>query len=160
MPRACTICTHEDLHTIDRTLVAGEALRSISDRFSVSKSALIRHKDAHLPTALARAREAKELARADELLIQVRDLQGRTLSILSASEEAGELRTALAAIREARGNLELLAKLLGELDETPQVNILVSGEWVTIRTAIVVALAPYTEARSAVTEALLKLERG
>jgi hypothetical protein len=158
MPRACTICTHEDRHTIERALVAGEALRSISDRFSVSKSALIRHKDAHLPSALARAREAKELARADELLIQVRDLQGRTLSILSASEEAGELRTALAAIREARGNLELLAKLLGELNDSPTVNVLVSPLWVEIRTVLLETLGPYPEARSAVAGRLLELE--
>jgi hypothetical protein len=161
MPRACTICAHEDRYTIDRALVGGEeALRTISDRFSVSKTALIRHKDAHLPAALIKARKAEEVVRADELLSQVRDLQGRTLSILAASEEAGELRTALAAIREARGNLELLAKLLGELDEHPRVNILVTGEWLTIRTAILVALVPYPEARSAVAEALLGLEAG
>src|SRR5918994_377186 len=158
MPRACTICGHEKRHTIDRALVGGETLRTISDRFSVSKTALIRHKDAHLPASLAKAREAEEVVRADELLSQVRELQGRTLSILTVSEEAGELRTALVAIREARGNLELLAKLLGELDESPRVNVLVSGEWVTIRTAIIVALAPYPEARSAVTNALLELE--
>jgi|SRR5215204_2741418 len=161
MPRACTICAHENRHTIDHALVGGEeALRTISDRFGVSKSALIRHKDAHLPAALIKAREAEEVVRAGELLSQVRDLQGRTLSILTASEEAGELRTALAAIREARGNLELLAKLLGELDESPRVNVLVSGEWVTIRTAIMGALIPYPEARSTVAEALLELETG
>ena len=161
MPRACTVCMHKNRPTIDRALVGGEeALRTISDRFGVSKTALIRHKDAHLPAALIKARKVEEVVRADELLSQVRDLQGRTLSILTASEEAGELRTALAAIREARGNLELLAKLLGELDEHPQVNILVSVVWLTIRTAIMVALVPYPEARSAVAEALLELEAG
>jgi hypothetical protein len=159
MPRACTICAHEDRHTIDRVLVGGEeALRTISDRFDVSKTALIRHKNAHLPAALIKARKVEEVVRADELLSQVRDLQGRTLSILATSEQTGELRTALAAIREARGNLELLAKLLGELDEHPQVNILVSGVWLTIRTALMVALVPYPEARSVVAEALLELE--
>jgi hypothetical protein len=135
-------------------------LRTIADRFCVSKTALVRHKDGHLPSHLAKATEAEEVARADELLSQLRRLQARTLSILTASEEAGELRTALAAIREARGNLELLAKLLGELDETPRVNVLLSGEWVAIRTAMMVALAPYPDARSAVTYALLELEAG
>jgi hypothetical protein len=50
--------------------------------------------------------------------------------------------------------LELLAKLLGELDERPQVNILMSPEWLEIRTAIVVALEPYEDARAAVLGAL------
>jgi hypothetical protein len=155
MPRACTICAHENRHTIDHALVGGEeALRTISDRFGVSKSALIRHKDAHLPAALIKARKAEEVVRADELLSQVRDLQGRTLSILTASEEAGELRTALGAIREARGNLELLAKLLGELDDRPQVNLLVSPEWLELRAVIVGALEPHPEARGAVLRAI------
>jgi len=158
MPRACTICTHADLHTIDRALVAGEALRSISDRFTVSKTALIRHKDAHLPATLTKAREAEEVVRAGELLSQVRELQGRTLSILTVSEETGDLRTALVAIREARGNLELLAKLLGELNDSPTVNVLVSPLWVEIRTVLLETLGPYSEARSAVAERLLELE--
>jgi hypothetical protein len=42
-------------------------------------------------------------------------LQNRALSILDRADESGDLRTALSAIREARSNLELLAKLLGEL---------------------------------------------
>jgi hypothetical protein len=160
MPRTCTICTHEDRHTIDRALVAGEAFRSISDRFTVSKTALIRHKDAHIPATLAKAREAEELVRADELLSQVRELQGRTLSILTASEEAGELRTALAAIREARGNLELLGKLAGELDERPIVNLNISPQWLELRAVIVGALEPHPAAHSAVLRALESVGNG
>jgi len=44
------------------------------------------------------------------------------------------LRTALSGIREARGNVELLAKLRGELDERPVVNILVAPQWIALRT--------------------------
>lgn len=78
----------------------------------------------------------------------------RALSILGKAEEAGELRTALSAIREARGNLELLAKLLGELDERPVVNLNVSPEWLELRAVIVGALEPYTDARGAVLRAI------
>ena len=46
-----------------------------------------------------------------------RDLQERALTTLVRAEEAEELIVALQAIRQARGNLELLAKLLDELDE-------------------------------------------
>jgi hypothetical protein len=133
-------------------------LRDIAGQHGVSKSALERHKAGHLPAHLAKAKEAGEVARADDLLSQVRHLQDRTLAILTTSEDAGELRTALAAIREARGNLELLAKLLGELDDAPKVNILVSAEWVAVRTSMMEALSPYPEARTAVAEALLVLK--
>ena len=158
MPRRCTVCDHEARASIDAVLISGAALRDIAGRHGVSKSALERHKAGHLPAHLAQAREAEEVARADDLLSQVRYLQDRTLAILTTSEDAGELRTALAAIREARGNLELLAKLLGELDDAPKVNILVSAEWVTIRAAMMEALVPYPEARFAVADALLGLE--
>ena len=87
------------------------------------------------------------------MLSQVKHLQTRALTILDKAEGAGELRTALGAIREARGNLELLAKLLGELDERP-VNVIISPEWLELRTVIVGALEPYSEARGAVLEAI------
>lgn len=48
-----------------------------------------------------------------------RDLQERALTTLVKAEEAEDLDVALRAIREARGNLELLAKLLDEINERP-----------------------------------------
>ena len=158
MPRRCTVCDHEARASIDAVLISGAALRDIAGRHGVSKSALERHKAGHLLAHLTKAKEVEEVARADGLLSQVRHLQDRTLSILTTSEEAGELRTALAAIREARNNLELLAKLLGELDETPKVNVLVSAEWLTVRTTLLEALVPYPDARATVADALLGLE--
>jgi hypothetical protein len=94
------------------------------------------------------------VAHADDLLEQVRDLQVRTFAILEAAEASEQHRTALSAIREARGNLELLAKLLGELDDRPTVNVLISPEWLELRTVIVGALEPYSEARGAVLRAI------
>ena len=158
MPRRCTICDHHSRARIDAAIISGAPLRDIASQYGVSKSALKRHKAGHMPAHLAKAKEAGEVARADDLLSQVRYLQDRTLSILTASEDAGEQRTALVAIREARGNLELLARLIGELDDAPKVNILMSAEWMTIRAAMIEALVPHPEARSAVANALLELE--
>ena len=160
MPRSCTVCTHEARAEIERALVAGEAFRNIAERFGTSAAALHRHKADHLPVKLVKAREAEEVAQADDLLEQVRGLQGRALAILDKAEEAGELRTALSAIREARGNLELLAKLLGELDERPQVNVLISPEWLELRAVIVGALEPHPAARGAVLRALEGADNG
>lgn len=128
MPRACTICTHPELEVINRALVEGTPNRRIASHHDITERAVRNHKAGHLPAALSKAKGAEEIADADDLLSQVKDLQTRALSILDKAEGAGELRTALGAIREARGNLELLAKLLGELDERP-VNVLVSPQW-------------------------------
>ncbi len=154
MPRACTVCEHPDREAVDRALVAGDANTRLSSVFAVSEQALRRHKASHLPAKLVMAEKAAEVAEADNLLEQVGDLQRRTMAVLEAAEASQEHRTALAAIREARGNLELLAKLVGQLDERPVVNLNISPEWLELRTVIVGALAPYTEARGAVLRAI------
>jgi hypothetical protein len=152
--RTCTVCTHPDREAIDEALVVGASNRAVASKCDVSEAAVRRHKGNHLPARLVMAEKAAEVAHADDLLAQVRDLQGRALAILDRAEESGEWRTALSAIREARGNLELLAKLLGELDERPVLNLNVSPEWLELRAVIVGALEPHSEARDAVLNAL------
>ena len=152
------MCDHPVRQGIDEALVNGTPYRSVAKQFEISESAVYRHKVEHLPAHLLKAREAAELASADDLLDQVRHLQTHALNILERAEETGDLRTALAAISQARGNLELLGKLAGELDERPVMNVLVSTEWAAIRTALMDALSPYPEARSAVSGRLLELE--
>src|SRR5690349_14571315 len=117
MPRTCTICAHPDRPAIDAALLAGEPFRHIAARTGTPTGALQRQKEGHLPAALIHAMKAEVVARADVLLGQVRELQRRPLRILDGAEKAGDRRTALAAIREARGNLELLGRLAGELQE-------------------------------------------
>ncbi len=125
MPRTCTVCRHPHRDAIDQALVASEPFRNVSLRFGTSVSALFRHKADHLPQALVKAAEAGEVARADSLLEEVRSLQTKALDILRKAEAAGDLRAAVSAVREARGNIELLAKLIGELDERDNVNVAV-----------------------------------
>jgi hypothetical protein len=126
-------------------------LRDIAGQYGLTKTSLARHKAAHVPAALALAQDAEDVARADDLLAQLRSLQHRSLAILEKAERMGDLKTALAGVREARGCLELLARLLGELDERPQVNIAISAEWVSLRATILRAVAPYPEASTTTT---------
>jgi hypothetical protein len=159
MPRRCSVCTHPDRENIDEALVGATAISAISAKYrDISEDALGRHKANHLPAKLVMAEKAKEVAQADSLLEQVRDLQGRALAILDQAEMSGDLRTALGAIREARGNLELLAKLLGELSDAPQVNLTVSPEWLQIRAVIVTALEPHPDAKNNVLRAIRSVD--
>jgi len=158
LPRKCTICEHPQVDEINKLLLEGVSLRDIARQYSVSRAALHRHKD-HIPADLAKAREAKEVAQADNLLDQLKDLQRRTLAILQAAEQDNDHGMALKAIKEARGNLELLAKLLGELQERQVINILVAPEWVSLRAVILTALEPYPEAKHALAEALKGVEQ-
>ena len=160
MPRVCSICVHDGRAAIDAALVAGTALRDIARQHAVSKDALFRHRSDHIPAQLAKAQDAAEVAQADDLLREVRALRGKAYSLLLKAEAAGDIRTALAGIREARGCLELLAKLLGELDERPTVNVLVAPEWLAVRAALLDALSPYPDARAAVSGRLVALGAG
>jgi hypothetical protein len=89
MPRRCTVCDHPQRHSIDEALVEDAPYRSVAKRFELSESAVYRHKSEHLPAHLLKAREVGEVARADDLLEQVRHLQAHALDILERAEKAG-----------------------------------------------------------------------
>ncbi len=158
MPRRCTICTHKSRAKIDQALVARRPFRDIAGQYGVSKSALVRHHDDHLPAALVKAQDATEAAQADALLAQVVDLRDKALDVLDTAQGSADLRAAIGAIREARGCVELLAKLAGQLKDAPTVNILVSSEWQGLQAVILQALEPHADARLAVAEALTAVE--
>ena len=153
MPRVCTICTHPEHEAINQALVAGESAPKIAAKYRVSDDAITRHR-AHVPATLAKATEAKETALADDLLAQVRALRNKAISILTTAEKAGDLRTALLGVREARACIELLLEVEGELNRQPVINILVAPEWLELRTVILQTLAPYPEAHAALARTL------
>jgi hypothetical protein len=154
----CSICVHPQREQIDRALVGGSAKRDVSALFRVSEDAVTRHAAAHLPKALAHAQEEREAARADDLLAEARRLKEITMGLLGRAVQANDLRTALVAVREARGNLELIGKLLGELDSGPAVNVLLAPEWISVWATLLAALAPYPDARATVAAQLMALE--
>jgi hypothetical protein len=49
---------------------------------------------------------------------------------------------------------------LGKLDERPQINVLISPEWLDLRSAIIGALGTYPEARESILKALEGLDGG
>lgn len=59
-----------------------------------------------------------------------------------------------------QGQLELIAKLVGQLDERPQVNLFQSTEWILLSTRLDEALAPYPEARVSAAAALMASRNG
>ena len=153
--RKCTICNHPQGDAIDAAVIAGESYRSISQRFlDVSPCALGRHVKNHLVATLAAARDAERVACGDDLLDQVADLQRQAQVVKDKALEAEDLKTALVGIRELVRIVTLLAKLRGELNTNPVVNVLVSPEWTATRSALMLALAPYPDARAAVVAAL------
>lgn len=184
MSRRCTICDHPASKEINKCLVKGQSIRSIARQFSVDDSAIFRHQK-HLQKILTKAKEkpqkdpatiqreqdekelvkmaseneTKEIQDAGDLLAQLKEWMTRTESIYRQAEEAKDLRAALQAVREGRGNLELLGKLIGELQDGVTINLYNHPVWIDLRAVILTALAPYPEAKEALVNALAGLGR-
>jgi hypothetical protein len=135
-------------------LVHRDPYRTIADRYGLSQSALKRHSKEHIPQLLVKAKQATEVADADDLLARVEELFEEAKEVLEAAKDTHDLRVVLAAIDRASRQLELLGRLRGELNEQPVFNIITHPEYVEARTLIVEALAPYPEAKDAVARAL------
>ncbi len=136
MPRSCTICRHNKSHAINVALVHRDPYRHVASRYEVSTGALQRHAREHLPELLVKARDAVEVAEATSLLDRVESLYKRTEAILEAAEGSKEWGTALQAIRECRGNLELLGRVTKELQDAPSLHLHLNPEWLELRTVI------------------------
>lgn len=156
MSLRCTICNHDDREAIDKALLLGTPLRDIARQFGVSKDAPSRHRP-HVSQSLSRVVAAREEAGATSALARLEDLHTRATRVLDASEADGKTSMSLAAIRELRGLVETIAKITGELDERPNMqvlNVATAPEWVAIRGVLMQALAPYPDAARAVAVAL------
>jgi hypothetical protein len=122
----------------------------------------------------AAEREQRETVGVDDLLRQMneqltvlRGLQARMLRMVLAGEADGKVN--FAAVREAREDgrairegIELLGRLIGQLQTGPTVNIVAflgSSEWQVITTELRTATEPYPEASVAVAQALARLSQ-
>jgi hypothetical protein len=160
--RVCTICTHEKRFDIEELLATRQAsYRNVAQRFGVSLDAVGRHvRSGHIGALLALAADAERAAQADTLLDRIEALHRRTLAILEAVEDTDEYRTALAAIREARANLELIGQVTKELDRAGTINWEINVEWQEVKALILTALGPHPAAREAVFHALTEAPNG
>jgi len=158
MPRLCLVCSHPERAEIDRCLVDSVSFRIISKRFNVSVASIQRHNKDHVPSKLAQAKQAEEIANADDLLDQVQSLRRKSLELLAKAEQAGDFRTALAGVKEARACIETLLEVEGKLDRRPILNLTLSPQWVSMRTVILGSLRDHPDAATAVAAALLEAE--
>lgn len=158
MSGACTVCVHPDRRQVDEEIVGSTPYRRIVERHEgLTISSVSRHRQRHLSPAIVALAAEQERDHGETLLGQLRSLYRRVGVILETAERDGRPGVALQAIKEARSILETVARVTGELDERPQVQVLnlsTSQEWLSVQVRILQALANYPEARLAVAAAL------
>lgn len=159
----CKVCAHPDRAEIEAAIVGGLSNVQAGKRWGVSKDSIRRHKDGHLSPALRAVAAGRETAGAVKALDRLEALYAQASSVLEAANSEGKASLSLAAIKELRGIVELLARLTGELDERPTVqvlNVAASPEWDALRGVVLGALRPYPEAGRAVALALTEAMPG
>ncbi len=89
-----------------------------------------------------KAQEQEDVSQAIDVVKQLKAINGATLAILKEAREDKNSELALKAVDRIQWQLELQAKLLGELKEGPVVNIYTAPECLQIRALVIQAVTP------------------
>lgn len=102
-----------------------------------------------------KGKRVKRKAKLSSLLAKVTSNSGRGRMIeLVETKHADPRELVLKTAARLQAQVELLAKLLGELAQEGAVTVVLMPEWVELRTTILAALTPFPDARLAVAHAL------
>jgi transposase-like protein len=166
----CTVCGHREHAAIDLALSRGVSVTAIARRYKISTDSLYRHSKAHLPPQLRAQLVAgpdldidldklKE-TESQSLLAHLIAIRQRLFAALDTAEEFMDGGMVTRTTRQLHTNLELTAKLLGDLGigTTNITNVLILPQYIEMRVALVNALQPYPEAKLAVAAALRTIE--
>jgi len=97
-------------------LVKGSSFRDIGKRFGLAPATVHRHMQ-HARRAAVRTLEEQPEKYGESVLNQLDGLAAKAERLLAKAEGKGDIRAALAAIRELRETLAFKAKLQGEVVE-------------------------------------------
>jgi hypothetical protein len=152
----CTICAHPRRAQLELGMILGTSMRVLAKRFECSSDALQRHGKRHLtPTqraAILTAQkpcnvdlEALQRSEGEGILSQLVAQRARLQGHIEQAIELGDPRLAIMAEARITANLELVAKLLGQLiqrHETTHTSILLSPDYIRLRQILVETLRP------------------
>jgi hypothetical protein len=168
MPKGnSTILLHPDRARIEYDLARGVPPRTVSKKYGPTIWALYRFRK-KLPPQLRAAAIGRKLKAGAELdalredesqgILQNLALQrARLLLVQDQALEGGDTREVTLISDAIARNISLTGRYLGEFaahSVTTSVSVLISAEYLDLRTDLLRALAPYPEARRAVAAAL------
>jgi hypothetical protein len=169
----CQGCNHLERARIERLLAAGASMKGTARKFAIDYHALRRHWINHVSTEARAAYIAGAGATKDQLEAMVADeslaiidhyriVRGGLYKGFGAASEIGDGNALALLAGRLHENLRDCARLTGELQRGPllniQNNVLVNPDYMKAIARIVVAVAPYPEARAAVIMALRDLD--
>jgi hypothetical protein len=168
----CTVCTSPHRHKVEIGLTYKTPYRVLAKRYGLSEDAVARHCRNHLSATMRAAILAAQkpaavdleaLTRSEEegLLAQLVSQRARLQIAAEQAQGLGDTSGTVRAERAITQNLELVAKLLGQLVQHHQVthaSVLVSPDYLRLRQVLIDTLRPFPAAVLAVGKALAALE--
>lgn len=155
----CTFCNYRDAAILEGKIATKQITQAQAAKIiGCNKSTVSRHMGNCVPKKIAewmRPEPAKE-----ETLNVVNALitsHAKTVEILEDSLAEGDRKTALMALQTEIRQLELTAKLTGQLNEAPQMNILMHPEFMKLKQIMIKTLEPFPDARLKLSEALIEI---
>ena len=120
---ASAICIDERRSEIEGAVLAGDSYRTVAQRFGISRDAVVRHRK-HLTPATPNSLKVEQIFPSSTLVEQLQAFTADAQRLKEKAESEGDLRTALAAVKELCRIVELVARLRGEIDGRAQINVL------------------------------------
>jgi len=153
------MCKHPDREELERKIASKELSMTAAAKLANSNKATVSR---HMRNCVAsRVRESMKpepiTVEGLNVVNALTTSHEKTLEILTDSLNDGDRRTALLAIQTENKQLELMAKLTGQLNEAPQLNILMNPEFMRLKSVILTTLAPYPDARLKLSERLAEI---
>ncbi len=155
MSRVCTICNHPERASIEAAIANGTSYRHISSQFSIGYKSVERHKEHCIKPILQEIVTKQEEQTAFTTFSEMDWMREQLRAIYTEnwSDTRKVPDLALKALAELRRQVELRAKLEGELDEH-SITITSIPEWRELRALLLDALRTHPQARMAVIRAL------
>jgi hypothetical protein len=169
--KRCCVCAHPERDKIEIALLCGRPMRSIEEKYGVALWSVWNHRARHLPAQQKAAIVAGVKAEIDVRALERQESEGllgaiiaqraRLQALLEMAVDKTDVRGAMAVERGVTANLELTARLLGEITTHHQVtstSVLLTPDYMKLRRTIVDALRDHPAAGLAVSAALHRLE--
>jgi len=154
--KPCIFCTHSDRQSLEDALLRHEITQQrAADILGVNRSSVSRHMRDHVQKAVAEAiSQDKDLEDGLNVTRQLIEINRESRAILSEARAKGDNYLALGAIARVEKQLELQARLLGDIATGINIQIIQSPQFTEFKALILGILDDYPEVKDQVVDSL------
>ena len=159
----CSACRHPDHERYEQQIIDGTITQTqAAQAMGIEQSTLSRHMNQCLHRRLAEAglKPAQVEAEVPNVLKHAVDAHKTTLELIDEAHAAGDLRACFMGLQTELKQLQFLATLTGQTDSSPELNLYLTSDYITLQQVLITSLADFPEARMKLSEALARLSSG